>query len=190
PDWQSAAKLVRTIAENYKLPYYTLSPTYSVCKNHGYIQGEQFTCPHCGEKAEVYSRITGYYRPVANWNDGKSQEYKDRLVYNIANSKLTRNGRADEAQDNVTELASAQLTDGLYLFATQTCPNCKAMATLLDKAGIGFEKIFVEDNQELAKSLGLRQAPTLVEVKGNEVTKYENVVPIKTFIQNRIKGIC
>ena len=190
PDWQSAAKLVRTIAENYKLPYYTLSPTYSVCKNHGYIQGEQFTCPHCGEKAEVYSRITGYYRPVANWNDGKSQEYKDRLVYNIANSKLTRNGRADEVQDNVTELASAQLTDGLYLFATQTCPNCKAMATLLDKAGIGFEKIFVEDNQELAKSLGLRQAPTLVEVKGNEVTKYENVVPIKTFIQNRIKGIC
>ena len=63
-------------------------------------------------------------------------------------------------------------------------------ARLLDKAGIGFEKIFVEDNQELAKALGLRQAPTLVEVKGNEVTKYENVVPIKTFIQNRIKGIC
>ena len=63
------------------------------------------------------------------------------------------------------------------------------MATLLDKAGIGFEKIFVEDNKELAKSLGLRQAPTLVEVKGNEVTKYENVVPIKNFISNKLKGI-
>lgn len=66
--WESAAKLVRTIAQNYKLPYYTLSPTYSVCKEHGYIAGEHFTCPHCGAKAEVYSRITGYYRPVQNWN--------------------------------------------------------------------------------------------------------------------------
>ena len=185
PDWKAAAKLVRSIAENYKLPYYTLSPTYSVCKNHGYLQGEQFECPYCGEKAEVYSRITGYYRPVANWNDGKSQEYKDRKVYDIANSKLTRNGVAEESK--VEELTSAVLADGVYLFATQTCPNCKAMATLLTKAGISFEKIFVEDNQELATKLQLRQAPTLVEVKGGEVTKYENVVPIKNYIQGKTK---
>ena len=67
PDWKAAAALVRTIAENYKLPYYTLSPTYSVCRDHGYIAGEHFTCPTCGKPAEVYSRITGYYRPVQNW---------------------------------------------------------------------------------------------------------------------------
>ncbi|MBP3867359.1 MAG: ribonucleoside triphosphate reductase, partial [Eggerthellaceae bacterium] len=89
PDWKAAANLVRKIAENYKLPYYTMSPTYSVCKNHGYLTGEQFTCPHCGEKTEVYSRITGYYRPVQNWNDGKAQEYKDRKVYDIGHSTLT-----------------------------------------------------------------------------------------------------
>ena len=73
PDWKAAANLVRKIAENYELPYYTLSPTYSVCKDHGYISGEQFTCPICGNKTEVYSRITGYYRPVQNWNDGKTR---------------------------------------------------------------------------------------------------------------------
>ena len=59
--------------ENYALPYYTLSPTYSICKKHGYLAGEQYTCPECGEPTEVYSRITGYYRPVQNWNDGKAQ---------------------------------------------------------------------------------------------------------------------
>ena len=83
PDWKSAANLVRKIAENYRLPYYTLSPTYSVCKEHGYIAGEHFTCPKCGKKAEVYSRITGYYRPVQNWNDGKTQEYKNRKLYDV-----------------------------------------------------------------------------------------------------------
>ncbi len=101
PDWKAAATLVRKIAENYKLPYYTMSPTYSVCKDHGYLTGEQFTCPHCGAKTEVYSRITGYYRPVQNWNDGKAQEYKDRLVYNIGHSKLTHDGPNPAPVDDV-----------------------------------------------------------------------------------------
>ena len=92
PDWKAAANLVRKIAENYKLPYYTMSPTYSVCKDHGYLTGEQYVCPICGAKTEVYSRITGYYRPVQNWNDGKAQEYKDRKVYNIGRSRLSHTG--------------------------------------------------------------------------------------------------
>ena len=93
PDWQAAAKLVRTIAENYKLPYYTMSPVYSICKTHGYIAGETYTCPHCGERTEVYSRITGYYRPVQNWNAGKSQEYKNPIsTFPVA--------RSDESSDD------------------------------------------------------------------------------------------
>ena len=92
PDWKAAASLVRKIAENYKLPYYTMSPTYSVCKDHGYLSGEHFTCPICGQKTEVYSRITGYYRPVQNWNDGKTQEFKDRKTYVISRSHLTHTG--------------------------------------------------------------------------------------------------
>ena len=183
PTWQSAAKLVRTIAENYKLPYFTLSPTYSVCKNHGYIVGEHYTCPECGEAAEVYSRITGYYRPVQNFNDGKAQEFKDRKVYNIENSVLRRDGVSTTV--TVEEESSAVLADGVYLFATKSCPNCKAMAQLLDRAGISFEKIYVEDNEALARELSLRQAPTLVEVKGGNAEKFVNVVAIKGYIQNK-----
>jgi ribonucleoside-triphosphate reductase len=66
PDWKAAASLVRKIAENYKLPYYTLSPTYSICKNHGYLVGEVHKCPYCHGETEIYSRITGYYRPIKN----------------------------------------------------------------------------------------------------------------------------
>ena len=184
PTWQSAAKLVRTIAENYKLPYFTLSPTYSVCKNHGYIKGEEYICPECGEKAEVYSRITGYYRPVQNFNDGKAQEFKDRKVYNIENSVLRRDGVSTKVETKAEETEAA-LADGVYLFATKSCPNCKAMAQLLDRAGISFEKIYVEDNEDLARALGLRQAPTLVEVKAGVAEKFVNVVAIKTYIQNK-----
>lgn len=115
PDWKSAANLVRKIAENYKLPYYTLSPTYSICKNHGYLAGEVKSCPVCGEDTEIYSRITGYYRPVQNWNDGKVQEFKDRRTYNV----------------NKTQKE-------LILITTNTCPNCKAEdnAELVNKLGI------------------------------------------------------
>ena len=88
PDWRSAATLVRKIAENYKLPYYTISPTYSICKNHGYLNGEVDVCPDCGEETEVYSRITGYYRPIQYWNDGKVQEFKDRQVYTIGHNDI------------------------------------------------------------------------------------------------------
>ena len=191
PTWQSAAKLVRSIAENYKLPYFTLSPTYSVCKNHGYIVGEHYQCPECGENAEVYSRITGYYRPVQNFNDGKAQEFKDRKVYNIENSVLRRNGVSStcECEAAPATESAAPLSDGIYLFATKTCPNCKIMAQLLDKAGIPFEKIYVEDNEELAKALELRQAPTLVEVKGSSIEKYVNVAPIKGYIQQKAQKI-
>ena len=83
PDWKAAAELVKTISDNYKLPYYTITPTYSVCPEHGYLAGEQKVCPKCGKSCEIYSRITGYYRPVQNWNDGKTQEFEDRRTYDI-----------------------------------------------------------------------------------------------------------
>ena len=181
PSWKSAATLIRTIAENYKLPYYTLSPTYSVCKNHGYISGEQYTCPHCGEKTEVYSRITGYYRPVQNWNDGKSQEYKDRKVY--AESKLTGKSPLNlSGVVNEEELCAADtLEEKVLLFATPTCPNCKAAALFLDKAGIPYEKLMANENPDLANQYGIRQAPTLINISGGKVEKVVNLSNIKAF---------
>ena len=178
PDWKAAANLVRKIAMNYKLPYYTLSPTYSICKQHGYLAGEHYECPHCGEKTEVYSRITGYYRPVQNWNDGKAHEFKDRRTYNIGRSVLTHAGvlHPDAA---APEAEAADLP--VRLFATATCPNCKIAAKLLDEAGIPYEKLLVEENRALAESLGLKQAPTLV--CGD--AKFAGVAGVKDFIAQK-----
>ncbi len=181
PDWKSAASLVRKIAENYKLPYYTLSPTYSVCPSHGYIAGEQFECPECGGKTEVYSRITGYYRPVQNWNDGKSQEYKDRATYNIETSVLKREPKAAATVSAAVEVSDS-IADGIYLFATATCPNCKIACALLDRAGIDYIKMLAEEVPELTMDLGIKQAPTLLVVKNGVSEKFSNVSEIKRFI--------
>ena len=182
PDWKAAAAIVRKIAENYRLPYYSLSPTYSVCKEHGYLAGEQFTCPICGKEAEVYSRITGYYRPVKNWNDGKSQEYKERKTYNIEKSVLSHEGPKTAA---VTEEAGCTniLSDGVYLFASATCPNCKIAESLLQKAEITYSKVLAEENAELTEALGIKQAPTLVNVQGGNVEKFVSVANIKNFLK-------
>ena len=182
PDWKAAANLVRKIAENYKLPYYTMSPTYSVCRNHGYLTGEQSVCPECGEKTEVYSRITGYYRPVQNWNDGKSQEFKDRKTYDIGASKLTHTGPLNMAAQE-EEAAVASEGEKLLLFATHTCPNCAQATQMLDEAGIRYEKIYAEEQRDLARKYGIMQAPTLVSDDGSEVNKFRGVGAVREFIE-------
>ena len=176
PDWKAAASLVRKIAENYRLPYYTLSPTYSVCKNHGYLAGEQPVCPFCGEKAEVYSRITGYYRPVQNWNDGKAQEFKDRRTYDIGASKLAHSGV--RKQEPKAERQAELLNEIPELFATKTCPNCKQAEQLLDAADIRYTVRFAEENRDTVRALGIRQAPTLVS--GGQ--KWTGVSGVREFI--------
>ena len=184
PDWQAAAKLVRTIAENYKLPYYTMSPVYSICKTHGYINGEKYSCPHCGERTEVYSRITGYYRPVQNWNAGKSQEYKNRLNYDIAASREMPVGGEKEAEpmNGMTELVPEAKSNGkLYLFTTKTCPNCRMAREFLK--GMAYEVVDAEERVDLVNEYGIMQAPTLVEVKDGEIRKYVNASGIKGFVE-------
>ena len=239
PDWKAAANLVRKIAENYKLPYYTMSPTYSVCRDHGYLTGEQFTCPICGKKTEVYSRITGYSRPVQNWNDGKVQEYKDRKVYNIGHSHLTHTGplnvdgvrtevpvkreytiadaaleaatersccapsevyvmpektsaRPDAAfvpvdiMDELPEQREEKAKEGakIILFKTPTCPNCKAAMALLDRAGVHYAAVNANDEKDMAKKYGVRQAPTLVLASGESFEKYRGVSDIKGWLMH------
>ena len=239
PDWQAAAKLVRTIAENYKLPYYTMSPTYSVCSEHGYLNGEHFTCPICGKKAEVYSRITGYYRPVQNWNDGKSQEYKDRREYDLNHSHLHKTAAkivaaaksadagvqtADRELSGIERTkqsaagseaaagqavlsgaaagqtaevlggagskstAGAALPDGLYLFTTAVCPNCKTAKAHLTEAGIAYQIISAEENRELARSLHIMQAPTLLIVKNGACEKIAGVSGISAYCAQAVNA--
>ncbi|MBQ4550697.1 MAG: ribonucleoside triphosphate reductase, partial [Oscillospiraceae bacterium] len=190
PDWEAAATLVRKIAENYKLPYYTMSPTYSVCVDHGYLAGEQYICPHCGKKTEVYSRITGYYRPVQNWNDGKSQEFKDRKVYNVGSSVLKKSAPAVEAQPEAMAEAApsyeipAAGEARTMLISRTTCPNCRVAENLLSKKGVAFEKYIAEENLELCRQYGIKGAPTLVVEGANGVQSYYSVPEIKKYLAN------
>ena len=191
PDWKAAASLVRTIAENYKLPYYTLSPTYSICKEHGYLAGEHKVCPKCGKTTEIYSRITGYYRPVQNWNDGKLQEYNNRTEYKIGENvrpetKDTSVVQAEGTQEMDLAAAHASLqterSEGKntsYLFTTKTCPNCKLAKEYLKD--VDYMVIDAEENAELAMQYGVMQAPTLVIVAGQSRQKYVNVSNIKKY---------
>ena len=176
PSWESAAELVKKIADNYKLPYYTLSPTYSVCSEHGYIAGEHYTCPICGKKAEVYSRITGYYRPIQNWNDGKTQEFKERKVYSMLDYK--KHSDRLEAEHDSTPIASN------LLFTTKTCPNCRSAKALLDRAGIDYTVVDAEENPELAIRYNIRQAPTLISQCGDSEIHAVGVSEINRFIKN------
>ena len=182
PDWQAAAKLVKTIADNYRLPYYTLSPTYSICKEHGYLAGEQKTCPHCGKTTEVYSRITGYYRPVQNWNDGKLQEYKNRTEYDIENSVLKHSMVVTVSEkDGEKDMQVTALEEVKYLFTTKTCPNCSLAKELLKDTA--YVLIDAEENMELTQKYGVMQAPTLVISKGDTVKKYVNVSNITKYVE-------
>ena len=179
PDWAAAARLVRTIAENYKLPYYTLSPTYSICAEHGYLIGEHSVCPICGKRAEIYSRITGYYRPVQNWNEGKTQEYKNRTTYDITGSVLKKGNKGAETVKEAVH--NAEIPAGSYLFTTKTCPNCKMAKQFLKD--VDYEVVDAEENAELAEQLGIMQAPTLVVIKDGQVKKIANASNIRKYAE-------
>ena len=166
-DWKAAATLVKKIAENYKLPYYTISPVYSVCRKHGYINGEVELCDICKAPTDVYSRITGYYRPVHNWNDGKAKEYKMRKLYDI-----------DEKKSKCEALKK-----GIYLFGTSTCPNCKMAKTLLEKAKINYEYIDAEQNIDLTTKMEVKKAPTLIVIDKDK-SYFNNISEIKKFIED------
>ena len=186
PTWKSAANIVKKIAENYRLPYYTLSPTYSVCRNHGYIEGEVYTCPECGATTEVYSRITGYYRPVQNWNDGKSQEFKERLEYNISTSKLKRNGPKVKEEDDILRLVTEVELEKPLLITTRTCPNCKVAISMLDRAGVDYDKVVADEEPEVAKKYGITQAPTLVAAGENGIELYTGIMNVKKFAESSV----
>ena len=190
PDWKSAAALVRKIAQNYKLPYYTLSPTYSVCKEHGYLAGEQDKCPSCGCPTEVYSRITGYYRPVQNWNDGKAQEFKDRKVYKVLGSISDMKEKFnDSCESCVPHMQTAPTNENsgenkLILCATKTCPKCAMVKMFLERAGLKYEVIYAEENEQFFIDNGVTEAPTLLVVNGNSAQKFANPSNIRKYIDS------
>lgn len=201
PDWKAAANLVKKIAYNFKLPYYTLSPTYSICESHGYIAGEHFSCPHCGKATEVYSRITGYYRPVRNWNDGKSSEFENRKTYEpeelfSVNRNLLEEAGVDEPRVGPQTLGRANRVEApksnsdaekVILVTTKTCPNCQAAKNYLNQAGIEYDVILADeaDGAEIAVQYNISAAPTLIVQSGEEAELYSNVSNIRAYIGKR-----
>lgn len=198
PNWKSAMMLTRKIAENYKLPYFTFSPTYSICPDHGYIKGEEWTCPECGKKTEVYSRVTGYYRAVQNFNDGKEHEYHDRKEYKFDNSifntteenndvlkaDYTELPKLDENSHDLESAVRTLLADTRkpMLFTTATCPNCKMAKKFISEAEFDCDILLAEDNAELVKLYEITSAPTLVVFEQGQPKKIQNVSNIRKFL--------
>ena len=188
--------LVRKVAENYKLPYFTLSPTYSICRSHGYLVGEQPECPICHKKTEIWSRITGYYRPISNWNDGKVKEFEMRKEYEPEHSHLTHEGvKAETTREdldvesgaiNTTPAAAPSkkgLEDGIYFFGTKTCPKCVTAKELFQEAGIFYKYMDAEENEELTYSLNIYQAPTVVIVRNGDTRIASGLSSVKKLVK-------
>ena len=169
PDYKAAMNLVRKIAENYRLPYYTISPTYSICHTHGYIKGEVYECPKCHEKTEVWSRITGYYRPVQNWNIGKTKEFDDRQEYDMGYHE-------NEVQE--TSYKTDNHENSVLLFSTRTCPNCKTVKKLLHEHDVEYREIDCQMNEELVAKYAIMTVPTLIINKEETVVKLDNLSSI------------
>jgi len=196
PSWRSAANLVRKIAENYRMPYYTLSPTYSICKNHGYLAGEQYSCSECDETTEVYSRITGYYRPVQNWNAGKTQEYKARKVYDVSGASWAPDiVSATAASAAATTVATAEpdiagkpnkADCSFMLVTTAQCPNCVTVQSFMNDANIEYDIVDVSTYPEVVSRYSVRSAPTLIVKNGNNYNTYANESNIRAFVTSQV----
>ena len=200
PDWKSCASLVKKIAENYRLPYYTMSPTYSVCRNHGYINGEVKKCPVCGETTEVYSRITGYYRPISNWNDGKTKEYDMRKEYvldgkndcNVKDVKDNKDVKKEDSKEVKTvskntenEVSNTSNKSETYLlFGTKTCPNCEIAKKKLKENNVAYQFIDAEERVELTEKYDIMSAPTLIKLNDDGYDKVVNASNIINFLDN------
>ena len=169
PDYKAAMNLVRKIAENYRLPYYTISPTYSICHTHGYIKGEVYECPKCHEKTEVWSRITGYYRPVQNWNIGKTKEFDDRQEYDMG---------YHEKEVQEVSYKTDNHENSVLLFSTRTCPNCKTVKKLLHEHDVEYQDIDCQMNEELVAKYAIMTVPTLIINKEETVVKLDNLSSI------------
>ena len=189
PDWKACAALVKTIANNYKLPYYTMSPTYSVCRSHGYLTGEVKTCPVCGQPTEIYSRITGYYRPIANWNDGKTKEYEMRKEYVLKEENYNKNqsNKKEEKQEKAKVVSGSSKSKGYLLFGTKTCPNCEIAKKKLSDSHITYEFIDAEEMPDLTQKYDVMAAPTLIKLNDEGFDKVVNASNIINFIDKETK---
>ncbi|MFA5928499.1 MAG: ribonucleoside triphosphate reductase [Candidatus Margulisiibacteriota bacterium] len=190
-DPQACKNLVKKVAYNYRMPYFTITPTFSVCPDHGYLKGEHFFCPECGHESEVYTRIVGYYRPVQNWNLGKKSEYKERQEFAYkTNSEqgmipmLTLEQKIDNfnLQSTVKMLKGSRVA-GFKLFYTDTCSNCPPVKDYVAKLDLQGEFInaTTEEGLDEAKKYGIYSTPSVIlfDQESNIVTTAHTTAEIE-----------
>ena len=189
PSWKSCMNLVRKIAENYKLPYYTISPTYSICLKHGYIIGEKEECPQCHQKTEIYSRITGYYRPIQNWNIGKIAEFNTRKSYILKNNLKNDYCHNDNCFVKKTKNIKKKIINfeqkKIFLITNKTCPNCNLIKMFLKQNHIKYQEINGNENDKI-KKYHISKVPSLLVIndENNNYIKYDDFSLIKQYIEN------
>lgn len=181
-DPEVCKNLVKKIAENTKLPYFSITPTFSVCKDHGYLKGEQFECPQCHSKTEVYSRIVGYYRPVQNWNPGKKEEFFQRATYDKAveqvkaqfpsgkDAAAVKIADAPVAIEKADEAKSEEKVKKVKLFVSTNCPTCTQLKTHLTKFAYPVEEwnVYTDEGLKESQRYQVMSVPTLVFLDDQE----------------------
>jgi ribonucleoside-triphosphate reductase len=142
-------KLVKAIADNFAIPYYTISPTFSVCTDHGYLKGRQPRCPQCGKETEVYARIVGYYRPVKNWNKGKAEEFRHRREFepDLPLTEPSRRRQEEPAAPVPEQIIPQSVTASGHwkLFTRPRCSKCDEVKTGLAAMSVPFEVLSLAD---------------------------------------------
>ena len=161
-DPETCKSLVRKIATNYQLPYFSITPTFSVCEEHGRMSGEHFTCPKCQKDCEVYSRIVGYYRPISNWNKGKKSEYKERTEFTL--DKVS----GPEKEDPIS----------FTMFYSPKCGKCPPLKEYLQASNLHgvFTNVVTDEGLKEAEKLSVQSLPTVVLFKGGEILKCVHTV--------------
>ncbi len=154
-DWRNCKELVKAICHSYRLPYFTISPTYSICPGCGYIEGEHQSCPYCSSETEVYSRIVGYYRATKNWNKGKAAEFKVRK----------------EFMEPVKEKAEPK---SYLLFTMEQCPNCPPLKEAVENSSVNYELVNCSTDEGMFKAqmFGVSHVPTVLVISGGKVTDH------------------
>ncbi|MFH1849464.1 MAG: ribonucleoside triphosphate reductase [archaeon] len=181
PNAGSAMNLVRKIAVNTRLPYFSITPTFSVCKNHGYISGEQPKCPDCGHETEVYSRIVGYFRPVRNWNKGKKEEFRDRVEFNPGKAAAVEISlKAPEPDAEVITNSEQVLAGEIKSYKIFTMPACDKCHTAKEYlGGLGLQGI----NYDLSSDEGLGEFRTYYRQLKNVLKRKEDgSLPVPTVL--------
>ncbi len=170
PDAKSCRTLIQQIVRNFRIPYVSISPTFSVCEHHGRFTGKQEFCPTCGAEMEVYSRITGYYRAVSFWNKGKKEEFKQRVTYDVSKRSVGKDGSdatnpapCCASQEKLAPKEEPKWIQPLF-FHNDTCVKCQSIKPFLREQH--FKGLYINTSEDagfaLAKKYQIRNLPALV----------------------------